>query len=109
GVGPEYLGKIEIAFHEHGKSDLTDCSFRQVETVERAAFRVNGRFRRIQILRHLIGLHGTTTKSNDRSGVAANGDHQAVPEPVDYFAAVALENQAALQRDGQLESLFQQP
>ena len=82
---------------------------RQVQSVERPAFRVDRRLRRVQILRDLVGVHGSAAEGNDRPGVAADGHHQAVAKPIDAVAVVALGDQPALEQQALGEPLLQQP
>src|SRR5215831_11680285 len=102
------LREIEVAFDQYRESDFPNLRLRQTQAIERSPFRINRRFRRIEVFRRLIGIDRATAEGNDRTGLAADGDHQSVPKAVDDLAALALHDQAALEQHALWESMLQQ-
>ena len=106
---PEHLREIEIAFDEDGESLLSDRALREIQAVERPSLRVNRRLWRVQVLRHLVGIHRASAECDHRPGVAADRHHQPIAEAIDDFSVVALDDQTALQQEALREPLGQQP
>ena len=104
----EHLREVEVSLDQHRKAARSDGSLGQVQPVQRPALRIDGRFGRIQVFRNLLGIHRPPAEGDDRPGLAADGYHQTVAEPVDDLAAVALHQQAALQQQRLREPLLEE-
>ena len=80
-----------------------------VQSVERPALHVNGRFRRVQILRLLVRASRTAAERHDRRRTPAQSGSSAAPETVDRLPGVALVDQPALHQQRQFVAGLQQP
>ena len=69
------LCEIEVALHEHRESLPADGRLGEVQAVERPALGVDGRLRRVQVLRQLIRLDSAAAEGDDRAALTVDRHH----------------------------------
>jgi hypothetical protein len=95
-----HLRQVEIPLDQHTIIVLPDGPFRHVQTVERPALGVERGFGRIQVFGHLPLVEGPASKRHNCARIPGNWNHQAIPEPVDQHALLALDDEPALDLQG---------
>jgi len=83
------LREIEVALDEHGKLPASDGVLTEIQPVQGAALRIDRRFRRVEVLRLLVGVDGATAERDRGARIPADWNHQSVAEPIDRLPADA--------------------
>ena len=78
---------VHVALDENREVLLTNALFGAVEVIQDVAFRVDGRFGRIQILR-LVVTESAAAEGHDFPGLVGNGKRDAAAKAVKELAAL---------------------
>src|SRR4030095_15963239 len=75
-----HLAEIEVPLDENPESLLTYRCLTEIQPIQGAPRRVDGRLWRVEVFGLLVGIDRASAEGDHGPGIPPNRDHQAIPE-----------------------------
>src|SRR5439155_1713441 len=76
-TGLIHLREVEVSLDQHREPSLPDCGLAEIQAVQSAALHVNRGFRRVQVLRLLVGVNRSSAECDHRAGLPRAGSQSS--------------------------------